>query len=365
MKPMPAEYALPDDIASALASACEAAPWTKTHGGLLASLQAVRGFEALRSSAVRDHFSRHPSRILDGMATVAPAYRDWVRSEVAAHGNDARSVWVTHVGKPWTLTWSSFVLRYFWIQTGAHPWNGIQLEVAEEQEFAGGPVFRPERWNAPQDLQELLNPPDADTPKPVALAPGKYRLLEAIDMEAFFRLGQSLHIARLDRGAQRRVVVKPERGEAYETTMGKEAPEAYRQMWRVQRWFQDWAFSSAGRSGAVAGHHWAFHLSDWDSGTAMTGRVLDFVPVWSHRGRVAKIQNIHRLSDEALYGRLLALDKRTGGVPFGWYFYMLHGNLVPDGAGQRVLKAVQRGVLTLPDHDGRVLEAWALNSYGF
>ena len=151
-------------------------------------------------------------------------------------------------------------------------------------------------------------------------------------MEAFFRLGQTLHGDRLDRGAQRRVTVRPDDGDSYETTLGKHAPDAFRQVWRVQRWFQDWAFSSAGRSGAVAGHHWAFQISDWDSGNAISGRTLDFVPAWAHSARIAKIQNINRVSDSALYDRLLSLDKRTGAdleLSGPWVPYSFAG---PDAA---------------------------------
>lgn len=358
------EYQIPRADAEALRGACASAAWSRNHVPLLKRLQEVRGFEQLRPSAIRDHFSDNPARILEGERTVAGSYRDWARQQLAVHG-DAHAVWSAHVGKAWTLTWTSHVLRWYWLQTGPHPWNGIQLTIAAQEEFAGGPVFRPERWEAPRDLDELLNPRDSRKQDSPALGPGRYSLEAAVDMEAFYRLGQRLHAEALERGARRRVFARPDNGEAYESTWGKVAPEGFRHMWRVQRWFQDWAFSSAGRSGAVAGQHWAFQLSDWDPGAAGPGRVLDFVPMWSHTARIAKIENVHRLTDEALLGKLLALDKRTGGVPFGWYFYMLHGNLVPDGAGKRVLAAARQGGLSLPDHDQRVLAAWAESPYGF
>ena len=87
--------------------------------------------------------------------------------------------------------------------------------------------------------------------------------------------------------------------------------------------------------------------------------------MWSHTARVARIENVQRVTDEALLGKLLALDKRTGGVPFGWYFYMLHGNLVPDAAGKRVVRAANEGAIELPIHDLQVLDTWAKSTYGF
>lgn len=363
--PVATEYYVPAGVADALRRACASAAWSRNHAELLKELKAVAGFELLCPSAVRDHFSANPARILDDERTVAGSYRDWAREQLAAHGGDARAVWSEHAGKAWTLTWTSHVVRHYWLQTGPHPWNGIQLTIAAEEEFPGGLVFRPERWEAPRDRVELLNPHESRKQDSPALGPGRYTLEAAIDMEAFYRLGQRLHAESLERGAQRRVTVRSDDGEAYESTWGELAPEGFRYMWRVQRWFQDWEFSSAGRSDAVAGHHWAFQLSAWDPGASGPGRVLDFVPMWSHTARLAKIENVHRLTDEALLGKLLALDKRTGGVPFGWYFYMLHGNLVPDGAGKRVLAAARQGGLSLPDHDQRVLAAWAESPYGF
>ena len=360
-----AECQIDNDNAEGLRDACAAAAWSRSHAPLLKRLQAVPGFEQVRPSAVRDHFSDQPARILDGDRTVATSYRDWARAQLAAHGGDARSVWSQYRDQGWTLSWTTHVLRHYWLQTGAHPWNGIQLTIAAEEEFPGGPVFGSERWDAPRDPEELLNPREGRKQGSPALGPGRYTLEAAVDIEAFYRLGQRLHAEALERGARRRVIVRPDDGEAYESTWGKVAPEGFRHMWRVQRWFQDWAFSSAGRSGAVAGQHWAFQLSDWDPGAAGGGRVLDFVPIWSHTARVARIENVHRLTDEALLGRLLALDKRTGGVPFGWYFYMLHGNLVPDAAGKRVVRAANEGAIELPIHDLQVLDTWAKSTYGF
>jgi hypothetical protein len=363
--PVATEYHVPAGVADELRSACASATWSRNPAELLKGLKAVAGFELLRPSVAQDHFSENPGRILDGKRTVAASYRDWAREQLAAHGGDARAVWSEHAAKAWTLTWTSRVVRHYWLQTGPHPWNGIQLTISVVEEFPGGLVFRPEPSEAPRDREELLNPHESRKQDTLALGPGRYNLEAAIDMEAFYRLGQRLHAEALERCAQRRVIVRSHNGETSETTWGKVAPEGFRYMWRVQRWFEDWEFSSAGRSGAVAGHHWAFQLSDWDPGAAGPGRVLDFVPMWSHTARVARIENVHRLTDEALLGKLLALDNRTGGVPFGWYFYMLHGNLVSDIAAHRVLRAANEGAIELPAHDLQVLNTWAKSMYGF
>ena len=44
---------------------------------------------------------------------------------------------------------------------------------------------------------------------------------------------------------------------------------------------------------------------------------------------------------------------------------MLHGNLVSDGVGRRILKMAERGDLALPEHDYQVLRSWEAAPYGF
>ena len=65
-----------------------------------------------------------------------------------------------------------------------------------------------------------------------------------------------------------------------------------------------------------------------------------------------------------LFSKLQTIDRRVQ-VPFGWYFYMLHGNRVHDDAGKRVLEAAEGGLIVLPEHDYRVLRNWADRGYGF
>jgi hypothetical protein len=50
-------------------------------------------------------------------------------------------------------------------------------------------------------------------------------------------------------------------------------------------------------------------------------------------------------------------DERIG-MPFAWYFYGLHGNLVKSGQMERVLEAAEAGLIVLPEHDYRVLRRW-------
>lgn len=85
--------------------------------------------------------------------------------------------------------------------------------------------------------------------------------------------------------------------------------------------------------------------------------------MWTFGQRLAEV-DASKGDEYTLFGKLQTLDRRVK-VPFGWYFYMLHGNRVHDGAGHRVLKAAEKGLIVLPEHDYRVLKNWSQRIYGF
>ncbi|WP_295638401.1 hypothetical protein [uncultured Methylibium sp.] len=90
---------------------------------------------------------------------------------------------------------------------------------------------------------------------------------------------------------------------------------------------------------------------------------MSFVPVWTFRARLAEVAR-RPSSVHALYGKLETIDRRTG-VPFGWYFWMLHGNRVHDAAGRAILEAAEAGKIVLPEHDYMTLKSWYERPYGF
>jgi len=65
-----------------------------------------------------------------------------------------------------------------------------------------------------------------------------------------------------------------------------------------------------------------------------------------------------------VFRKLEKLDRRVG-VPFAWFFFMLHGDRVDQDVARRVIQAAEAGQIVLPEHDCRVLKAWEAYPYGF
>lgn len=153
--------------------------------------------------------------------------------------------------------------------------------------------------------------------------------------------------------------------EPYLSTLSQVAPEGMLVAWRPIRLIEDWAFSSAGRSGALIGQNWAFQISDTLVPTRgnRTERFMDCIPLWTHTAELEPVEGADRDPTELLED-LQRMDTMTG-VPFNWFFYLLHGNLVRDPVGHAIAKAVREQRVHLPPHDARILQAWSDDPYGF
>lgn len=92
-------------------------------------------------------------------------------------------------------------------------------------------------------------------------------------------------------------------------------------------------------------------------------RWLTLTPMWAFPRPLAKVK-AGKGSDYEFYGALQRLDRRVG-VPFAWYFFMLHCNRVDGDAGERVIRAAEDGTIVLPERDYRVLKDWQQDPYGF
>lgn len=194
-----------------------------------------------------------------------------------------------------------------------------------------------------------------------------YELERVIDVRAFMSEAEALKTAEHSLQRQRTIpVTDMEVGPGARApvqrhmTLDEINPGVKRWVWPPRRLFNDWEASSAGRAGHRLSEHWALQIVDYTSPQGR--RDVSVIPLWTHTRKMAKIEaapNVH-----TLLGKLQSIDARRG-ADFVWFFYMLHGNLVRDWGGERILEAAEQGLIVLPEHDYQILRRWSELPYGF
>uniref|UniRef100_UPI002B05F101 hypothetical protein n=1 Tax=Burkholderia alba TaxID=2683677 RepID=UPI002B05F101 len=257
------------------------------------------------------------------------------------------------------------LLHYFVHDRGGDQDNFVQIEIWEEQEFVARELFPRDRpWRMPDANELRLG--NGWTNAPVerrSLGAPRYRLEAVTDMQCFAALADATYRERRQReGDQQLLERNLDTGESRIVSMRDLSPSYDRQQWRGRRFFDDWAASSASQAGERICQRWAFKIDDYSD--SRSGRLMDFVPAWTHTRKIAPVKNTAKLDVYSLYGKLTQFDERIG-HRFAWYFYGLHGNLILSGQMERVLEAAETGLIVLPERDYQVLRRWADDQYGF
>lgn len=239
--------------------------------------------------------------------------------------------------------------------------------LGREIEWRAGPIVNPNY--RPFGQEELLDPswPRTDQPpQSDRLAGPVYRLLgraggAVIHVRSF--LDRCGRIEREKREAKRpemegRVIREVGPWGTRETPFLEAVPDWFDYVPRELRFFRDWEDSSA-RPHRVF-EHWALDVRD---STHKGEREVGFVPrplqPLAERLVPPKDASIHILMD-----RIEAVDREIG-LPFGWFFLMIHGRWVDPDVGLAIAQGLKAQRVRLPDPDARVLLRWADRTYGF
>lgn len=311
---------------------------------------------------------KHQVRTASG-ELVADDHRVWLATQVAMDGGDASSTFRRLREGAYLLTRCE-LLEICLVADVDHqrPDGFVQMRVWEESERLHRALFEQYPWRVPTDLDELVRDADHGDPLPIEaqslVRPVSYQLRAIVDVARWLDEADALEEARRETVRRRRYTVR-------ETRNGKVVSEhlathdELNQGWDAfpgphRRLFDDWARSSAGRAARLC-DHWRLDLADY---TAPDGtRSMSLVPQWTFTKKLAEV-SATRGGDYELFGSLEKLDRRVG-VPFGWFFFMLHGNRVTSDAGERVIRAAEAGLIVIPEHDYRVLKDWQDAPYGF
>lgn len=338
------------------------------HTSLKSLLRRQEGLEdcCLATSRGDSYLARRKVVTVHG-TVIAEDHESWLAEQLQQDGGRAPTTIRRLRSLRYLLTECSLDKLYFIQDLGGPQDNFLQIEIEVLDERLDRTLFSEHDWrdSSAKELWHLVNQSeegerladDARTP----INPPRYRLRRVVNVAAFVHEAAELARSTNETNGARRYRVSTNGGPSVTKTLAEIVGEQPPFVWKGERLFKDWASSSAGMEGHRLCESWAMQLEDYTSPKGE--RDMALVPLWTHKRTMAKIAR-RPPSDYTLFGKLQSIDRRVG-VPFAWFFYMLHGNLVDTWAGEAILNAAEQGLIVLPEHDYRVLKAWNSNTYGF
>lgn len=339
------------------------------HAGLLKLLRQEDALEGCQLITTRGDSRLQRRRVMSSTGdVVAEDHEAWLKLELAADGGNVRKT--ARRLRPLNYMLTEIELEHLYIthDRGGPQDNYLQLVIYVETEHLDRRLFASSEWGeyfGDGQLYNLVSVAESGERVPDAeralIGMPRYRLSRIVDVAAFVKEAAAHEAFMRDQRGAQRVLVSTDGGPRVAMTLDEFVGERPAFVWKGQRLFNDWARSSAGLKGHRICHNWAMDLSDY---TAPDGeRSMGLIPMWTHTKKIAAIERRPK-SDYELFGKLESLDRRVG-VPFAWFFYMLHGNLIRDWTGEVILAAAEKGLIVLPEPDYQVLKGWKANSYGF
>ena len=338
-----------------------------SHNALLKAVRKVPGFEVAEIATSRDGWYLVNQRVFTAEGElVHDDHRAWLLQEFV---NDGASAPATHERLSqanFRLSRTSITHIILTVDRGGRESNFLQLEVEMHCERLDCKLMRAE-WAPPRNASDLIDEAAGD-PLPEAeqlvIGQPRYKLTRVVDIEGFLDRVQAIEDERRDRARRMSITVSGAASKQPKeiVSYGEIDPSFDKYPHKAVRFFQEWAKSSAGASGARLCSHWVMKTSEG----AIPGtdqRDASLIPMWTTKFKLPEVHS-RRGSPSELLVKLQAIDQKVG-VPFAWFFFMLHGNRVKDGAGLRILKAAEAGEVEIPESDYQVLRRWCDRPYGF
>ncbi len=348
-----------------LAESVAAAPITKGH---VALLQRIRGFDGLENAVLAttrgdSWYARR--KVLDAAGMlVHDDHEAWLQLQLEADGGRVRATRDRLRAQKYFLTKCGLTTLYIvHDRRTANQADFVQVKVMVESEVVDCELFSDSGWRTLEDLSDLVRDSEGiELKEKRQFRPIAYCLDRSVDVGLFMVELENVEAARREASRARRFkLTHGNTGRQEVVTMDVLSPSWDKFPARERRLFDDWGRSSAGRSGARFCDHWAAQLSDYTDPKGE--RWMSFVPLWTTTKKLAKIEG-NKGGVYELFGKLEKMNLRLD-VPFGWFFYMLHGNRMGDVVGRRIVQAAEDGLIVLPEHDYQVLASWKSQEYGF
>ncbi|OJV62590.1 MAG: hypothetical protein BGO35_16295 [Burkholderiales bacterium 64-34] len=359
-----------------LATAVSNCPPESAHQALIKCVRAFEATAEAKLATTRGVDGSHDAvrrKVLANDGTlVHDDHEAWVKEQLLSDTGDAGKTYSRLRDANYLLSKCEITRLYLVHDKGTdNPADFVQVTIRQEDEFVDALAFERYTWEMPKTLRGLLYLVEGETLPTEArrrIGHPVYQLEAVINVEAFVAEAEAVDARLREKVRQRTYRVSgsnasPDSAQASEIkTHDENSPGWIHQSHKARRLFNDWKSSSPGLSGARLCDHWVMQLFDCTDPKS-TDRHLDLVPMWTFPEKLAEVDSSTG-DTHTHFGKLQTLDRRVK-VPFGWYFYMLHGDRVGDGSGKRVLEDAEAGLIVLAEHDYRVLKAWQENEYGF
>ena len=337
------------------------------HEALMAAVRGVPGLAAVAWATSREGgwLTRRGVASADGLV-LSTDHAAWLTSEYLADGARALQSYERLRELQLRLTKTELTEIYLVLDRGGAQDSFVQIEIEMQQETLDCELLR--RWSAPRTLQDLVDEACGDelpADERLPLGALRYVVKRVIDVAKFLSLADELEERKRERA---RTTLFDVRDSYTKEALGVKSladldPGHDKFPCKARRLFSDWEASSAGRAGARLCQHWVLKTSDWQDPSPRGLRELSIVPVWTYGKHLAEVSS-RKGTGQQLLDKLQVIDRRTG-VPFAWFFYLLHGNRVHDGSGHRIINAAEAGEIDLPECDYQTLRRWRAREYGF
>lgn len=292
------------------------------HGPLIQALDAALPDQDVKLACTRTGWHR-PGGLIDGDGNrIAESLARWIEDRA---GEDPLDLYMQYEGSTLLATRLCGATHYITAQTGAGPWDFIQIEVDELREIADRALFDAD--GPPDAIEDLLDPDVVVHVDPTPLGPAFYQLRQAIDVtEAHARMEEA----------------------------------SYAESLLALRFVNDWTASSAGER--TLSRFFVFKFSDYKD--RFGDRRLQATPLSNHARALPPLPSGAERGVEL--SRFLVAFDRAVGCPMAWFFHMVSG-AVPDL--QAIAHAVHEDVSGaydyLPERDVEILAEWIAEPYTF
>lgn len=305
-----------------IAVVCRDLAPTGDHAELVRAARAATGLD-LRLGYVDEGWYRLGGVVDASGKRVAVDIADWA---VAETGGDMTALYARHAdaGLRFTRFWGHRL--YLTAATGPNPLDFVQIEIDQVQEMLCRPLF--EGDSIPDTVDELENLPPC--PQAVPLAPAAYVYRRATTFSSMPEL------------------VAEHTGDL-----------------RLKRFVDDWAASSAARSGHFC-DKWVLRVVPYRNTDGE--HVLEAKPLTAIKVPEPDLQQAREHAVDYHPARDMEQMDRDAGFPMAWYFLQIarhfaHYRCIVDVRDD--FAAGRPGVSPLPDRDARILESWVADPYNF